>query len=182
MQVKILKNAFDGLKRNPLRTLWRNLTIHWPANIRRIWSFSKFAWNDWDWDSRPGIYKVLKLKLQTMPYQLENGMSLYGEKYARHIRKVCLVLDRLIADEYEDEEFDKVDEKWGPLKLDFVECEDYSDAFDLLSSRPKAITDEDKKEEKVDFFAAAVEATRRRDRDLDFVFSIIRKYHLCWWD
>lgn len=163
-----------------IRDKWYTV-LSWVDNIKRIISFIPVLWNDWDFDSRPGLYKLMRKKLERLEPCLREGHLENGERYARQARVAIAVLDRIIADEYEEEELQPHIEKWGELSIRFepIEGQDMSRChFD----RPNVKTSEDKEQQRQEFIEAMGKGEARRQRDLQWVFRFIAEWHSHWWD
>jgi hypothetical protein len=82
----------------------------WPDNIKRLYRFIPVLWNDWDFDYS-GLYSYIKVKLVALEDCIRYGHFQERGKWADQIKEVIEALDRLIKDEYEEEQFKKG--KWS---------------------------------------------------------------------
>lgn len=156
-------------------------TFHsWIDNLQRIWDWIPVLLQDWDFDARPGLYRVMRKKLERLEPCLRDGHLANGEKYARQIKVAIAVLDRIIADEYKEEECAPVDKKWGSIKFSFKPMG--NGMSQMLSSRRKAKTDQQVKQADAEYLRAIYAAEARRKRDIDWVFKFIARWHGHWWD
>jgi hypothetical protein len=164
-----------------IREKFRDITIVWPDNIKRIISFIPILWNDWDFDARPGLYILIKKKLERLRPCLLYGHLESGEKLTIQIDIIIKALDRLIADDYEEEEMVEVDEKWGKVNFWFEPIPN-SECFEWKYDRPNMNTEEDKKQERIDYRAALKRGYDRQQRDAKIVFRGLEKLHWRFWD
>jgi hypothetical protein len=151
----------------------------WCDNIKRIWDWMPVLCGDWDFDARPGLYQVMYKKMERLEPCLRNGHLVNRERYARQVKVAMAVLDRLIADEYEENELVSHDRRWGKLKIDFKIV---SFGYQMTSTRRKVKTLQDQKQERTEFMLAYQRAEARRRRDIDWVFAFIARWHEHWWD
>lgn len=141
-----------------IRNFWTNLIYAWPDNIKRIIAFIPVLWNDWDFDFCCGTYRLLRKKLERLEPCLTNGHLMNGEKYGRQVKKVIIVLDRLIEDGYDIREIEEIDPDW--------------------MSRMR---DKSPKWRKI-HLASYHRAEKKKKRDIDFVFDVMKRWHRHWWD
>lgn len=140
-----------------IKDLWTNLIYAWPDNIRRIIAFIPILWKDWDFDFSPGGYRLLRKKLELLEPCLTDGHLLNGEKYGRQVKKVIIVLDRLIEDEYDIHELEAVDPDWMSRKIKSIKWgKVHIESYHL--------------------------AEKKKQRDIDFVFDVMKRWHRHWWD
>lgn len=159
-------------------------TLHsWWDNLCRIVDFIPVLWHDWDFDARPGLYRYMRKKLERLEPCLRNGCHVNGERDARRVQVAISVLDRIIADEYEEKELAPHDEKWGKCHFSFepdevngVEC------YRMNTDREHVVTEEDEEQEREEYIAHIHSADAQRERDIKWVFAFIARWHRHWWD
>ena len=170
-----------------LRRIWwklgdkyRDVTIVWPDNFRRMVKFIPAIWNDWDFDAALGTYGYLRTKLALVEPCLRDGHLENGVKYADEMKTVISALDRLIADEYDEVEFVPIDEKYGKPAFDFVPYKKNSTI--MVDLREEGMSIGEKEQKRKSTRDAFYEAERKRTEDIKFVFDTIRDKHRYWWD
>lgn len=115
---------------------------------------------------------ILKYKLhRTSKHLREHNFIANAQKYAKQIEICEYLIDRLINDEYAELERKKHEEKWGKLLFDGRGIH-----------REKAFSEKEECQERDESIAISTLERQRRDRDLDALFSIMRKRIQYWWD
>ena len=109
-------------------------------------------------------------------YLKKDGISLDNEKNIKRMRVCAMILNRLIKDDYIINVYKNHDKKWGDLNLSF----DKDGYVDI--SRPNVITEDDKKQEEKENAKLVNKETYMKKQDLDYLFDIIKKHILKWWD
>jgi len=139
-------------------------------NYVRFFKWIPVIWNDRDWDWL-FLLKILRHKLNNdRNYYIKFGIHLRKDKQIRDM-KVCVnLLDRLIADEYDDIYQKELEKKWG----------DYEGVFCL--SRVGVVTEEDRKQYNKDCKKAFEKADYAKKQDLELLFTIMKKKLFSWWD
>lgn len=177
--LKWLKEKIEDIKwhwHDKIGTLYS-----WWDNLCRICDFIPVLWKNWDFDARPGLYRVMRKKLERLEPCLRNGYHVHGERDAKQVRMAIFVLTRLIEDKYEKEAQAPVDEKWGKLKTSFGEPNELG-CSQMFFNRENANTPEEKEQARKDFLRAMKHADDRQRRDIEWVFNFIARKHLGWWD
>lgn len=128
-----------------------------------------------------GIYHLLEHKLKRLEHAMTNGHSLYDRNQLKAIRLAIKLCGRLKNDDY-SAAFDRHDKKWGEMISWFEPSKEHAGYQTWHSKRPKAITMEDKIEERNDFRAACDSEHMKRERDQKNFFAIMNKYIQGWWD
>jgi len=161
---------------------------YWWTNIKRIFDFIPTLWSDFDFNADRGLYQLMRKKLERVEPCLRDGHLMNGERYARQIRVALTVLDRIIAGKYDEQDMAAHDLKWGEAKWNFIPIDDGLDDDDdnkmseLHIDYPNVHTAEEKEQERKEFMDAMHSAAKRRQRDIDWVFEHIRRWHQRWWD
>jgi hypothetical protein len=136
----------------------------------------RIIWNDRYWEQEY-FYAILAHKLISM----ERNLELCDPDETATINAARIALERLRDDVYDSEAFESHEKKWGKLETKFVWDENHKRKV-WVSSRPNAITDEEKEEEHKGHFAAHKQASSLRDKDIKCFTDIIRDNVLDWWD
>lgn len=165
-----------NLLKSKLRTL-----RHWKDNVSRIIDFIPILWNDWDFDCSTGLHKLIRKKLQRLEPNIRNGYAVDGERDARRIRVVISVLDRIIEDEYSERELVDHNKKWGKGEMIIIRPID-SDKSSIEFVFDGVKNDEDEEVRRKEYMAASILAGQKKNKDLEWVFKILGKYHMEWWD
>ena len=152
----------------------------WIDNLQRIWDWLPILLQDYDFDSRPGIYRVMRKKLERLEPCLRYGHHVYGARDANQVKVAIKVLDRIIADEYDEEEQAPVDKKWGKPKFSFKPIG--SGMSQMVTKRRKATTPQQIAQADAEYMQAIHRAEAREIRDITWVFAFIAKWHRHWWD
>jgi hypothetical protein len=142
--------------------------------IKNLYNWFPVIWDDYDWDHST-ILTILKFKLDRMEkaFRSKHAMAVDSEKLADQIKRCSLVLDRLIEDDYTA--FDKHDEKWGEISMEF-------EGNKLNIERPNAVTEEDKVKESKEFLDCCEHEDYLINQDLEFLFDTMKKHIRSWWD
>lgn len=152
------------------------------TSIKNIFRWIPIIWKDRDWD-HTFLYKVLRFKLSNMErYSRNNGHHVNSERDANRI-KICVnLLNRLLNDEYHDIVFKKHYEKWGKPKFNWTDIKDRPNYSELKIIKPNVVTKEDEEKESNEYRNLMQIEANSRQRDIDYLFEIIRKHHQEWWD
>jgi len=153
-----------------------------PRGIENLINWFPVIWKNRDWDHY-FIYVILRHKLHLTEQHIRNhDMHTRAKEDADRI-KVCVnLLDRLIADDYHEMAYKKIDEKWGELELTSTPCEDRDGYHEVHINRPKVKTPEDKKQERKEFKSAYEHEQYLRNQDKNMLFKMMSKYIEGWWD
>lgn len=155
---------------NPYRQLKK--LIGWQKNV-----FHK----DYDFDAH-GIYAIIEYKLRRVLFSLENGHVTQEEKSLKAIRMAIKLACRLKLDNYDNICYDRHDKKWGKMKAWFTPCEDKPGMLTWNSSRPNAVTDEQKTQERKELVENTITAEAKSQREAKWLYGILVKYVRSWWD
>ena len=153
-----------------------------PYGIENLIKWFPVIWQNRDWDHY-FIYTVLRHKLHlTEQHIRHHDIHTHAQRDAEQIKLCVLLLDRLIADNYHEMAFKKVDEKWGDLELSSTPCEDRPGLHAVHITRPNIITEEDEKQERKEFKRAIDHERYLKDQDKRMLFQMMEKYIEGWWD
>jgi hypothetical protein len=152
-----------------------------PYGIKNIIKWFPTIWADRDWDHY-FIYVTLRQKLHfTEQHIRKRGHHVASQQDADKIKTCVLLLDRLIADNY-DSTFKKMDEKWGDIEISSTPCKDRPDLHEVHITRPNIKTEKDKLQEQKEFKNACEHEQYLKKQDRELLFKIISKNIEGWWD
>lgn len=147
--------------------------------IRNLIFWAPIIWMDRDWDDYY-LLKMMEIKIRRMrKFFIEKGVAIHSKKELRDMLIVANVLSRLRKSEYSDYLYDKLDEKWGPLR--FVEVEHGPCWVRTESVRGNVKTEEDEKQVKKEMKWLIEHEKLMLQQDLDLLASKI-KHVRKWWD
>lgn len=144
--------------------------------IKNLLIWFPIIWQDRNWDSY-FIYKLLSFKLNlTEKHIRKHDRHTTSVQDANRIKVCILLLDRLIKDEYEENCFKKVDEKWGELKMNL------DDNHKIKIYREKVLTEKDHEKERKQSKECYRIADEMRKQDKKLLFTYLFKHIDKWWD
>ena len=148
-------------------------------------TFKKFiAWwpvikQDVDYDAT-SLYPILRFKLKQL-YDAIDASPIEGKDEELFRIMYCIRLcDQLQADSFCEEEFKKLDDKYGKIE---IKTEPVSNSKNLRAEliRPKAITEEEKAQERKEFNEVCDLEEKRRKKAILSLFLTIANNHRKWW-
>ena len=151
--------------------------------IKRVIDYLPIIWNGHDFDY---LYATALFKHQlkrTADYlDSDNAYSVSGKVNAQKIRTAIKLMDKVYDEDYAMEYMDKMEEKFGKLKIHFEKVPDM-DGYELKSVHADDITkdyyDDATVEEKRKMFLESMEKQRRAHKLLwDYIEWNIQH----WWD
>lgn len=150
-------------------------------NIKRIFYWLPIIWNDRDYD-QVFFFKIMYHKLLSMKkfFGSNDALWLYSKKAEKDIDKALKILERMIADKYDENAFMWHDKKWGNLNTSTVKLPNGNFKFNVV--RENVITEKDKEVEKKEFHRCFEHAEKQKKQDLEYLFRILNKYVYEWWD
>jgi hypothetical protein len=137
-------------------------------------------WENYDFDAHT-IYQLLRYKLERIYRCLENGHAIQEERDMKALRLAIKLAKRLEAGNYEDSFYDRHDKKWGELKTWFEPIPGSTNSY-WRSSRPNAVTEQEKEQERKETRELYEAAQSKEAREKRWLFAIISKYDKVWWD
>jgi hypothetical protein len=173
---------FKSLKRavSPLFNFIDYIRYDIPRGIKNIFIWAPVIWKDRQWDSY-FLFKLLHKKLALMEPVLRNGHCVDGSKRADEI-KICRLLAKRIADDnYHDNVFLHHERKWGELDMRFVPTEDKNYSR-VEIERENAKTDKEKEQERKESNYLYKRVEQMKKQDLDYMFKLMSRKSLGWWD
>jgi hypothetical protein len=150
--------------------------------IKNIIKWFPTIYGDRDYDSF-FFFVIMRKKLIEMEKLFREYGHHVDSKEDADKMKVCInLLDRLIADEYEENEYKKIDEKLGEIDLNFKPITDRPGVYSCDVSRSGIKTEEDKEKEMKEFKEASQKAVAMKNQDKEMLFKLLNKHILTWWD
>jgi hypothetical protein len=139
--------------------------------LSNLWEYLPLIWKDRQWD-QPYFFTLLHKKLTLMEEHFRSKACFVGrEREARKIKICVLLLDRLQKDDYSTMAFKNHERKFGELEI--------------TNSKIRYTKVNSKKEEREcdkSFHKCYEHEQYLRNQDLDFLFNLIKKRVLHWWD
>lgn len=158
-----------------------NIYYNLKYGIRNLIKWFPIVWKDRDWDHY-FIFKMLEFKLKNMEKMFRNHAHFVGsEKVADDIHKCALVLDRILKDEYHESVFKRHYEKWGEIKHWFEDA-DSGEYKQFRIENKNVKTEEDREKCNKEFLELCKVEEKMRDQDIKYVFKVMSKKILGWWD
>ncbi len=150
--------------------------------IINLYLWFPIIWSDRDYDEHY-IYKTLQFKIKRTRLLNEKNMRYVGVEKNIHYMKVCeILLDRLMNDDYYSS-FNKIyEEKWGKSEFYFGDIPGKDDSGTLEIRNDKIITEEDKKQSRLDRAKNLKMSRRNRENDKKYLFKILNDRIDTWWD
>ncbi len=149
--------------------------------IKNFWKWRKVIYNDGWWDSYY-IFEMLRFKFEDMEQKFRKyGISVTAKKDADKMKICKLLLDRLVKDEYYENVFKYHHKKWGEPELKWIDMED-SEYSSLEINHKNVVTEEDKKIERKEYKNLMHREVALRKQDINYLFKILSKNILQWWD
>lgn len=141
--------------------------------IINLLKWFKIIWNDRNWDYIY-IIKLLEFKIKLMEQDFnKNSNFIDAEKILKELKIVRLLCNKLIKDNYEEEQLYSHDKKWGELDLDFNNDE-------ILLLRENAKNKEDQVKETKEFLKKIEKAEVNKKSDINFLFKFISRNIQKW--
>lgn len=153
--------------------------------VKRAFDFAVHGWNSYDWDYGY-LLELIEFKLCRMQKEIQNGHHVPDKATDQSIR-ICIKLLKKINGRDYHYFADLHDQKWGESewvwhKTDENGQEIPNGASRLEIKRPKAVTPEEKEQERKEALEAYRKDDAQRERDVRWLFNIMAKYHQNWWD
>lgn len=173
-----------------IRWPWRYVTRVFWERLGRALRYFTIGWLNHDFDAI-FMHELLLFKLKRMQYCFIH----YGyhsedcENYKPKMKSLALaikLLERYCKNDY-NRWSDMHERKWGPLthksiKVEGSENKVYGPHYRMEFSRPNAITEQEKEQERKESMEAYNKDDKESERDIRIVYQIVSKYHRYWWD
>lgn len=150
-----------------LSTAWWNFR----RGVKNLWVYRKLIWQTADWDYAY-LLELMEFKLRRMDDAIGNGCLLHRERKAKQMRVCAELCRRIRKDEY-------YANLTGPVKYNSwtTPCE-YRDAVQLhIEGYRNGVLMTASEARR--FYAMA---ERNRKNDIEYLFLVMRKHLLEWWD
>jgi len=168
-------NFRDGLK-HKIEIFFRDIQVGFWNLI--VWF--PVIWKDRQWD-QVFFYKILRKKLVLMEKQFRTrGMAISSESEAKKMKLCILLIERLLADHYEDNAERDFKKRWGEPRMVTIPLDDEYCEIDIVYDSVK--TPEDKKQNRKQFITYMQHAENMRRQDIELLFKTIEKNIQGWWD
>lgn len=153
--------------------------------ILHVLKWIPVLWNDYDWDYH-FIFPILRFKLYNMGKCFYNNISKgYGwvgdEKAIRELKTCVCLLDRLIEDDYEYEACRNMIDRWGEIQFKETTLDNGGSKLTNFT-REKILTKKDKIQAQKDTIREDQRAFDRKKYDIEYLFKIMHRKMLSWWD
>jgi hypothetical protein len=153
--------------------------------VKRALAFAVHGWNSYDWDYGY-LLDLIEFKLKRMQKEIKNGHHVPDKATDQSIRICIKLLKKINRRDYHY--FAGLhDQKWGESEWVFHKTDENGQEISNGGSRleivrPKAVTPEEKEQERTEALVAYRMDDAQRERDVRWLFNIMAKYHQCWWD
>ncbi len=145
------------------------------SGFRNIFRWLPVIWCDRQWDHYYFLILIQK-KIQLMEKFFRHNAHFVGDiEVADNLKEQLVILKRIVDDDYENRVMEEHDKKWGRPKMSFKE------SGVLLVVRSK-VTDENKEQEKEEFFARMKMGDETKKVDIHTFFDYMRDHIEDWWD
>jgi hypothetical protein len=162
---------------------WNPITAYYKVKygVQNLWRWFPLIWNDRDWDWRYWLEMNHK-KLKSMEYNIRNnGNHVHCARDADNIKRAVLAIERLLADDYNENAFINHEKKYGKLDMTFGEPDERK-CSRIHFSRPKANTEKEIETERKAASRLYKHGDSMQKQDLEYATKIINKYLFHWWD
>lgn len=163
---------------------WWKLVWDHVKYLQKVFAYAKLLRTDYDFDAQC-LFRIIHLKLTRVKRSLLNGWAIQEEKDMRALDLAIKLAARLDNDhDYYWRPHTRHDRKWGDLHSWFepVDPSNPNSSSYWRSSRPNAVTDEQKEQERKEFLDSCYAEEFLRSRDRRLLFAILAKYIPVWWD
>lgn len=165
-----LKHKVDILIRD-FRVGISNLIVWFPV-----------IWLDRQWD-QVFFYKILRKKLSLMEKQFRtNGLAITSEDEAKKMKLCVLLLERLLADNYEENAEREFRKRWGEPRMVTTPVPNNERYSELHIVYDSVKTPEHEKQRQREFLNYMQHADNMKKQDLELLFKTIEKNIQGWWD
>lgn len=158
--------------------VWVRNFFRW---IVRVCQYAVFLWNDRDYDYFY-IYRLLGYKLKRIRSEMENCKYMDKDTAIPQIKYVEELLEQVKNDEFDKDLYEEHDKKWGKMSMEHKEViVDGQKYYEVFFNREKAITKQEKEQEREELLKIMVESDRRRTECVNKIFDEIKKNVYNWW-
>lgn len=137
--------------------------------------------DDFDFDAH-SLFAIIEYKLKRVQTSLTNGNAIQEDKDLHALELAIKLAGRLKVDNYEDRQHRHHDAKWGKTVSWFTPCDDGTGNSIWNTSKPNAVTEEEKAQEKKEFLDLYKISGNIRNRDEKWLYSILKNHLRNLWD
>lgn len=172
-----------------LRTIKRFLRkLDFITEIRHIWAKAINALSylpmlyqgDYEFDASTCLLRIMKFKLVRARHCMETGYHRFTPALFRKMRTMEYLIDRILADDYNDNVFLHHDRKWGQLDIKFHEKVPGALTVGCDFVRPNANTKELRAQENREYRRLMNLPEQYKKQDIDLLFKLYSK-NCIWW-
>lgn len=151
-----------------------------PLNIKMICQWIPVLWGNWDWDY-VFLLDVMRYKMARMSRCIaECDRGFDSQRHAKQLQACVDIIDRLRSDSYLKYEERQHEKKWGEFVVERIPRDDGLIKLDFYHVKARELGLEE--QERAELRVIRNLAYRRRQKDLDVLFRIMRKRIEFWWD
>lgn len=149
--------------------------------LERIWAYIPILWHDRDWDYA-FILRLLKFKLErTRKRIVANDFISEAKQVGEEIQHAEMLIERYLEDDYCREEMKAHEDKWGKLKMEFVDNPNGAGRIVKFTTE-KALTLEETKQAEKERHAIYKEQDRRQQQDWKDLWDHLKAKMQRFWD
>lgn len=157
-----------------LSPLWKIKTF-----VLKMFAYAPILWRDRDFDWA-FILTILQFKLKrTREYLVEENIIGDIDKISSEIKQAEDIIDEIFKDDFCKEEHEAHTAKWGEHKDNFVPTKNGALRWDM--SREKAITPEEKEQERKEIMEIYELEEKRMGEAWDRLFTHLKANIRGWW-
>lgn len=149
--------------------------------IKNIFRWFPIIWKDRDWDHYY-LFKMLHFKLNKMEKCLRDGCHLNADETADKIKICTHLITRIIDDEYYNNVFKEHDKKWGKIEINYKDYVKDDRLVECAMTRSNIKNKKDKEQERKEYRLIMNKPDELRKQDIQYLFKIMGKNILSWWD
>lgn len=178
---------------NDKPSLWQRLKWFWYDKdlryfprlfcrwVKKVFQYAVFLWNDQDYDNH-FILRLLQYKIKRTRESMRAANLLENtDRYCRQMRYAEVLIDRILKDNYCQDEYKQLDEKWGESIWFDRPSSTNPECFEVKITRKKCVTQTDEEQEGQETLDVFKKQDVAREKDLDKLFRHLRKNIQYWW-
>jgi len=150
--------------------------------------WAPIIWSNYDFD-HDYLFEVIRFKLLMMVCLFEDSnwaVCADAHRRADEMRHAVEMIDRILADEYDEEALMPHEAKWGKMRV-YIEDLVLSDTEDepgarVIFKRDNVRGDREEEQEREEYLEVMREAANARDKEIHDLFGFIADHILDWWD
>lgn len=150
--------------------------------VKNVFRWSPIIISDREWD-QSYLLIILRAKIKHMHTHHDKARSFVGaEQEIERMQQVIEALDRLLAEQYEEQSVTDVYRKWGEPHYVKRPVESHPGCYELATWYENVKTEHDAELCEQQLEQAYKTADKARQDDLDFVCDTLKKHLYDWWD